>query len=273
MTEIFDNIRGIYDFSPPCEELQPFIEFFSESSNERTAAVAAKKDFTVEMFPSWTPTFWINLGAPYTLTTGHGSYHIPPDSDILVLRDSTMTRHNSPADHLFSVKFFPGGLEAILGISQTRFVGVVVRLDQVLPTALIAQIKTATGFGERKTLIENFLAKSLSRRPPKDHYTQLVYDTISFYEHAAMHPNTTELASRHFVHSRTINRYFHNVIGLSPKKYFSIVRARAALAGFLANRREFSPEAFGYYDKSHFYKAAHQFTGRRFGGTGPMAGI
>ncbi|HEV2478367.1 MAG TPA: helix-turn-helix domain-containing protein [Puia sp.] len=268
MTEIFDNIRGIYDFSPPREELQPFIEFFSESSNERTAAVAAKRDFTVEMFPSWTPTFWINLGAPYTLTTGHGSYRIPPDSDILVLRDSTMTRHNSPADHLFSVKFIPGGLEAVLGIPQTKFIGAVVRLNQVLPATLIAQIKAAAGFGQRKSLIENFLIKGLSHRPKKDHYHLLVRDSIGSYENAAMRPNTTELASRHFVHSRTINRYFHHVIGLSPKKYLSIVRARVALAGFLANRQQFSPEAFGYYDKSHFYKAVHQFTGRRLGSSG-----
>jgi AraC-like DNA-binding protein len=222
-------------------------------------------DFTVEMFPSWTPTFWINLGTPYRLTTGHGSYRLPADSDILVLRDSTMTRHNLPADHLFSVKFFPGGLEAVLGISQTKFIGAVVRLNEVLPATLIAQLKSAAGFGQRRSLLEGFFLKSLSRRPKKDHYAQLIRDSVGFYEYAGMHPNTTELAARHFVHSRTINRYFHQVIGLSPKKYFTLVRARAALAGFLANRQQFSPDAFGYYDRSHFYRAARAFTGRRFG--------
>ena len=265
MTELFDNIRGIYDFSPPCEELQPYVEFFSESSPERTASLAARKDFVVEMFPSWTPTFWINLGAPYRLTTGHGSYLIPADSDILVLRDSIMTRHNRPADHLFSVKFFPGGLEAVLGVSQTKFIGAVVPLGHLLPAALIGQVKTAGSFQQRKTLLEDFFRTSLSHRPKKDHYSQLVRDSIGFYENAGMHPNTTELADRGFVHSRTINRYFHHVVGLAPKKYFTIVRARAALAGFLANRQQFTPEAFGYYDKSHFYKAVRQFTGRRIG--------
>ena len=268
MTEIFDNIRGIYDFSPPCEELQPFIEFFSESSGERTTLLAANKDFTVEMFPSWTPTFWINLGAPYTLTTGYGSYQIPSDSDILVLRDSIMTRHNGPTDHLFSVKFFPGGLEAVLGISQTKFIGAIVRLSQILPATLIARIKSAAGFQKRRSLLENFFLTRLSRNPRKDHYHKLVRDSIGFYENAGMQPNTTELAGRHFVHSRTINRYFHQVIGLSPKKYISIIRARAALASFLADRKHFAPETFGYYDKSHFYKAARDFTGRRIGEIG-----
>lgn len=265
MTELFDNIRGIYDFSPPCEELQPYIEFFSESSRERTASLAARKDFVVEMFPSWTPTFWINLGVLYRLTTGHGSFLIPADSDILVLRDSIMTRHNRPADHLFSVKFFPGGLEAVLGISQTKFIGAVVSLNQILPAGLIARVKTVTSFQQRKTLLEDFFRTSLSRRPKKDHYSQLVRDSVGFYENAGMHPNTTELAGRHFVHSRTINRYFHHVIGLAPKKYFTIVRARTALASFLAHRQQFVPEDFGYYDRSHFYKAVRQFTGRRIG--------
>jgi methylphosphotriester-DNA--protein-cysteine methyltransferase len=265
MTELFDNIRGIYDFCPPCEELLPYVDFFSESSRERTASLAARKDFVVEMFPSWTPTFWINLGAPYQLTTGHGSYLIPADSDILVLRDSIMTRHNRPADHLFSVKFFPGGLEAVLGVSQTKFIGAVVPLNQILPAGLIARVKTATSFQQRKTLLEDYFRASLFRRPKKDHYSQLIRDSVGFYENAGMHPNTTELAGRHFVHSRTINRYFHQVIGLAPKKYLTIVRARTALASFLADRQQFAPEDYGYYDKSHFYKAVRQFTGRRIG--------
>jgi methylphosphotriester-DNA--protein-cysteine methyltransferase len=262
MTELFDNIRGIYDFSVPSEELQPYIEFFSESSRERTESLAANKKFNVEMFPSWTPTFWINLGAAYRLTTGQGTYVVPPHSDIVVIRDSTMTRYNAPADHLFSVKFFPGGLEAVLGISQTKFIGRIAALSQLLPAGLIGQIKTAGSFEQRKTLLEDFFRTSLSRRPAKDHYTQLVRDSVGFYENAGMYPNTTQLADRHFVHSRTINRYFHQVIGLAPKKYFTIVRARAALASFISNRATFNPEDFGYYDRSHFYKGIRQFTGQ-----------
>src|SRR6202012_4403230 len=97
-----------------------------------------------------------------------------PDSDILVLRDSTMIRHNLPSDHLFSVKFFPGGLEAVLGIPHTKFIGPIVRLNQTPPAALIAQIKAAENFQQRKSALENFFRASLSHRPPKDHYNKLV---------------------------------------------------------------------------------------------------
>jgi AraC-like DNA-binding protein len=264
MTEIFDNIRGIYDFSLPCEPLRPFIEFFSESSREKTASLAAGNPFTVEMFPSWTPTFWINLGTPYRLTTGLSHQKISPDNDILVLRDTPTTRHNHSADHIFTVKFFPGGLQPTLGINQTSFVDRVVPLREILPTHLLDEIRTAPSAAQRISLLENYFLTILARRrPDKDHYTQLVRDSIGLYENTAMLPNTSQLAERLFIHSRTINRYFHHAIGLPPKRYFSILRARSALTSYFADRANFSPYEFGYYDKSHFYKAVRQFTGRR----------
>jgi AraC-like DNA-binding protein len=272
MTEIFDNIRGIYDFTVPCEPLRPFIEFFSESSPEKTASLAAGNPFTVEMFPSWTPTFWINLGAPYRLTSGNSQQKISPGNDIFVLRDAPTTRHNHYADHIFTVKFFPGGLVPTLGINQTKFIGRVVPLREILPARLLHELKTATSAAQRISLLENYFLTTLTRRPDRDHYTQLVRDSIGHYENTAMLPNTSQLAERLFLHSRTINRYFHRIIGLPPKRYFSILRARAALSSYLAGcptggrsaaRTNFSPEEFGYYDRSHFYKAMRQFTGRR----------
>ncbi|HVU54545.1 MAG TPA: helix-turn-helix domain-containing protein [Puia sp.] len=262
MTELFDDIRGIYDFKQPCELLKPYVEFISESSPERTGQVVGGAQFAIELFPSWTPTLWFNIGPSYRLTTGHGCYPIPADSDVLVLRDSIISRHNQPDDHLFSVKFHPGGLEAVLGISQTRFIGKIVRLSDILPPRLISQVKQAEHVKQRQALLEDYFLASLARRPKRDHFSQLVADSIGNYVEAGMQPNTTELACRHFVHSRTINRYFHRVIGLSPKRYLGIVRARTALASFIRDKRQFCPMDFGYYDMSHFYKGVREFMGR-----------
>jgi AraC-like DNA-binding protein len=270
MTEIFDDIRGIYDFYQPCEPLRPYIEFFSESNRQRTATKAAAQPFTVEMFPSWTPTFWINLGVPYQLATASNSEApsaarcrlIPQGLDILVLRDTGMTRYNHPSDHIFTVKFLPGGLESVLGINQTKFIGRVGALPDILPVPLLHAIRTSTSTRARLTLLEDYFLTTLAHRPVKDHYAKLVRESIGLYEDASMLPNTNQLAERLFTSSRTINRYFHRVIGLSPKKYLSIARARAALTTYLAAHPNFSPEAFGFYDDSHFRKSIRQFTGR-----------
>lgn len=263
MVEIFDNIRKIYLFSPPCEELADHIEFFSESSADATQAFAGNVGFTVKMFPSWTPTFWINLGTPYYLTLGNKRHFIPPGRDILVIRDTIAERHNLPADHLFTIKFYPGGLEAVLGIDQSSLTGTLVHLQDVLPASFIQCIKKANGFEERKKLLEDFFLSQMKLKNPRAHYTELVRKTIATYETGSMQYNVDELSERLFITSKTINRYFNKVVGISPKNYLSIIRSRTALTAYVSDKKGFDPSFFGYYDMSHFYKEVIKFTGER----------
>ena len=277
MVEIFDNIKKIYRFSAPCDELADFIEFFSESSVEETARYAANDRFSVKMFPSWTPTFWINLGAPYHLVMGKDCYAIQPEDDILLLRDSIVERHNLPSDYLFSVKFFPGGLEAIFGFNQAKFINKLVPLKTIMPPSLLQRIKGPRSFQQRMTLLQDFFLAHYAKQKRRDHYLHLVKDTIQLYEAGNMRYNTSEIAEKMFLTSKTINRYFNSIVGLSPKKYFSILRARTALTAYVAARDNFlpkvrdtlrpavgttfRPEDYGYYDMSHFYRATAHFTG------------
>lgn len=263
MVEIFDNIRKIYLFSPPCEELAGYIEFFSESSTDATHSFAGNACFTVKMFPSLTPTFWINLGTPYYLTLGNKRFLVPSGKDILVTRDTIAERYNQPADHLFSIKFYPGGLETVLGIDQSKLTGKLVALQDVLPASLILQIKRASDFEERKKLLEAHFLSKMQTKKPRAHYIELVRNTIATYETGNMQYNVDELSERLFITSKTINRYFNKVIGVTPKRYLSIVRSRTALTAYVYDRKGFDPSVFGYHDMSHFYKEALKFTGER----------
>lgn len=263
MVEIFDNIRKIYQFSPPCEELADFVEFFSESSSEATFIFFGNAPFTVKMFQSWTPTFWINLGSAYRLAMGNDQHLIQPGQDILIVRDSTVERHNSAADHIFTVKFFPGGLEAILDIDQSKVSNHVVDLGKILPASLILGIRKMNGFENRVKLIQNFLLCQLKKKKNRDHYIRLVKETIACYEAGDMQYNINELSARLFTTSKSINRYFNRVIGTTPKNYFSILRARMALTAYVGNKKTFIPSDFGYYDMSHFYKNVVTFTGQK----------
>jgi AraC-like DNA-binding protein len=260
MVEIFDNIKKIYQFSAPCGELADYIEFFSESSVDETALFAAGQDFRVKMFPSWTPTFWINLGAPYRLELGKKSCLIGPEEDILIVRDSIAIRHNLPTDYIFTVKFFPGGLEAIFGISQVKMIGKPVDLRNILPDRLIQDVKRPGSFENRMEILQNFLLLNYHRQKKKDHYIQLVRDSMDAYTAGNMQYNTGEIAEKMFISSKTINRYFNTVVGTGPKKYFSIVRIRAALTAYLAEKKTFIPGDYGYHDMSHFYKEVQKFT-------------
>ncbi|MCS3797820.1 helix-turn-helix domain-containing protein [Niastella sp. OAS944] len=263
MVEIFDNIRKIYQFSPPCEELASYIEFFSESSPHATHAFAGNDCFTVKMFASLTPTFWINLGTSYYLTLGNKHFLVPGNHDILLTRDTIVERYNQPADHIFTVKFYPGALESVLGVDQSQMAGKLVPLQQVLPASLIMRIKVAGGFYERKKLLEDHFLDQLKTKRARTHYIELVTKTIAMYEGGSMKYNVDELAERLFMSSKTINRYFNKVVGITPKKYLSIMRCRTALTAFVANKQAFDPAVYGYHDMSHFYKEAIKFTGER----------
>ncbi|HEX2846133.1 MAG TPA: AraC family transcriptional regulator [Chitinophagaceae bacterium] len=263
MVEIFDDIRKIYLFSQPCEELADYIEFFSESSDEATRDFTGNACFNVKMFPSWTPTFWINLGAPYCLTLGNERHYIPKGKDILVTRDSIAERHNQPLDHLFTIKFYPGGLETVLGIDQSSLAGKLVHLQDVLPASFIFRVKRAKNFSERQKLLEAFFVSQMRTSRPRAHYMELVSKTIATYTTGNLQYNVDEISARVFTTSKTINRYFNKVIGTTPKSYFSIIRSRTALTAYVTNRKGFDPSVFGYHDMSHFYKEAIKFTGER----------
>ncbi len=263
MTEIFDNIRSIYHFSVPCEELLPYVEFFSESSAVATYTHTGNTSFTVKMFPSYTPTFWFNLGVAYELGVGKDRYHIPAGRDVLVVRNSTVERFNHPADHLFSVKFFPGALETILGVDQSGMTDRVVDLHEILPATLIRQVKAQRHFEQRMKVLQDFLLMQLQTKKKRDHYLHFVQQTIAEYEAGNLQYNVGEMCAQMFTTSKTISRYFDRVIGVTPKNYFSVVRARTALTAFVANRQLFIPDKFGYYDMSHFYREMVKFTGQR----------
>jgi len=261
MVEIFENIRKIYTFRDACPELADHIEFFSESSFEATRQHIDGEYFSVKMFPSWTPTFYINLGAPYEMAVSNKRCCIGADEDVLILRNSIVERFNSPTDNIFTVKFYPGGLEAVLNIKQHTFIDKVINLNDVLPPQLLQKVKQQRTFDERVEIMQNFFLANYHKK--RDHYLTFVRDTIETYSATGLQFNNSDLAEKMFTTSKTINRYFNNVVGTSPKNYFSIMRARTALTGYVSDKGSFTPFEYGYYDMSHFYKDVIKFTGQR----------
>jgi AraC-like DNA-binding protein len=262
MVEIFQNIRQPYDFAAPCAELAPYVEFFAESARDMTRQPVSPAPYQAKMFASWTPTLYFNLGPAYTLDLGDTRYQVPAAVDVLLLRNRAVVRHVPPADHCFTVKFYPGGLEAVLGLSQVGLADRLVLLGQVLPPWLPAQLRQACSFAERTDLMQRYLVQAQRGMPAPDHYLRLVSEAIGEYQATGLQLRTSAVAERLFLTSKTINRYFHRVVGTGPKEYFALLRARAALTAFVANPAEFAPDDYGYYDRSHFGRDIRNFTGQ-----------
>lgn len=263
MVEIFQNIRKIYMFSKPCEELANHVEFYSQSILNHSVQHPKNEFSSVKMFPSWTPTFYINLGSPYYIDLKHTRYHVKDDKDVLILRNGDVTRHKLPTDNIFTVKFNPGGLEAVLNINQVFVIDKIIDLNHILPWQLIQKIKQPISFEERVESIQSYLLEMYSKVSNKDHYLKIVNDCIGEYQASGMQLNTSKVAEKLFITSKSINRYFNRVIGVPPKNYFSILRGRIALTAFINDRASFIPTDYGYYDANHFRKDVVNFTGQR----------
>ncbi len=219
--------------------------------------------FSIKMFKSWTPTFWINLGPSYSLVLNGITHRIKANSAIAVTRNVTSERLNHPADYLFTVKFYPGALKHLIDVDLTKLRSGLVELNELLPGCLIQQIRSVKCFEQRVSLIEQFVLQKMSNKKATDHYTNLVMQTICFYDENGMKFNINELTFKTFTTSKTLRRYFERVIGISPKQYFESVRLRTSLSSFLSDRKSFNPVEYGYYDSSHFYRSVAGFTGER----------
>lgn len=273
MIEIFQNIRATYNFMPPSEELVPYVEFFAQSAPVSLVSFPLTGPPLLQagkMFASWTPTCYINLGPGYALDLADRRYQVQAGEDVLLLRNTTVIRHKSAADCLFTLKFHPGGLEAVLGFSQLALVDRLVPLTDVLPAALLAQLKQPMGFAERVDLLQQHLLRAYhgASSSSPNYYVTLVQQAIGEYQASGLLLNTSAVAERVFLTSKTINRYFHRVVGTSPSQYFSLLRTRTALTAFVAQPATFAPSDYGYYDYSHFAKAVQRFTGQRLAGAG-----
>jgi AraC-like DNA-binding protein len=241
MVEIFDNIHKIYQYQAPCGELADYIEFFSESSPQATKEYIVNEHFNVRLFPSWTPTFWFNLCSPYQLLIGGKRYSVGSGDDVLLLRNSIVERYNLPTDHIFTVKFSPGGFEIIFGIKQGTLGDRPINLATILPAQLIRQMKRVDNFEERTYLMQIFFLSRIKNHTNQKHYFKTVHRAIETYHISNMEYNSSEVAKELFATNKTMYRYFNQVVGTTPKNYFSVIRVRRALQNYVANKPDFSP--------------------------------
>ena len=75
--------------------------------------------------------------------------------------------------------------------------------------------------------------------------------------------DSKKLATDYGLSERYIERLFVNLVGLTPRAFFSVYRFNKSLDLVLSSRRKLTSIAYecGYYDQSHFIKEFTRFTG------------
>lgn len=264
MTEIFDDIRQFYRFAAPCPELAAYIDFFSESDLGHTRETIGDNPFSIKLFPSYTPTIWINLGADYTLKSAKQAHKVAKSKSVLVLRGQTLERQNQPNDHIFTIKFKPCGFEAIFGVPQSRIDGKMYDANELFGMDIRKKIVELNGLAARAAYFERLFCERLNKAKKEQFTMMKINATVEYYISSGMELKTSVLAEQVYVTEKSLYRYFVNNIGTSPKNYLNNLRIRASLEKYIQDRANFSVHDFGFYDLSHFYKSYELFTGQKF---------
>jgi AraC-like DNA-binding protein len=264
LTEIFDNIRQLYRFKKPAPELEEYIEFFSESDPAATEKLIGDRPFSIKLFPSYTPTVWINLGTNYTLKSAGQTDWVDKDKPILVLRSNTLERVNSPQDHIFTIKFKPCGFEAIFGIPQSRLGQQLHDASALFGIDIHQKIVELGEFERRMAYFETLFLERLHKTKKEQFIMEKINVAIEQYLFSGMELKTAALAQQTYLTEKSLYRYFVNNVGTNPRNYLNNVRIRASLEKYLYDRPNFSVHDFGFYDLSHFYRSYEHFTGQKF---------
>lgn len=163
------------------------------------------------------------------------------------------------------VKFRPGGFSGFLGRPVHEITDRALPLRAVFGApgeALARDAAARPEPAEKIALAEAFLR---ARIPPPDPEVELVHDVIA--DMLVVDPATTvaEIAKRHAVSTRTLQRLFRRHVGVGPKWVLRRYRLQEAAEQLAAGERsDWTRLALdlGYFDHAHFIRDFRAVVGR-----------
>ncbi|MCY1250411.1 hypothetical protein D9M72_640520 [compost metagenome] len=91
---------------------------------------------------------------------------------------------------------------------------------------------------------------------------KLVQKAINFMSSTAAIVSIAVISKQVGVSSATLTRYFNEILGLSPKKCFKILRFKNGLKHYQSFGSNYIYDEIGYTDFSHFVKDSKNLTNR-----------
>ena len=165
--------------------------------------------------------------------------------------------------HVFTIRFQPGGFNALFGTPMATLVNEGVELRDVIGPAAIElsdAVMLARNFDERVSAAAHWLRSKLDRAPPFD----LVARSAAALQRSGGRLSVSELARQTELSDRQFTRRFERQVGLTPKLFARTVRLNAVLDAKVrlpgTTWTELVHEA-GYADQAHFVRDCHALAG------------
>jgi len=227
--------------------LSQFIDFFWQTRFE-SLWQQYPNGFSDALFPNLGYTYLVNLGTPFTMQVDNT--RCPMKTDGFLPRLNYIECFHQPGNVLFGIKFKVSPVIFEKKVDFADYTGIVFPLSYLADAVLLTNVKKNIPFEKRVQLLMNYYDQ------------QLEIVTAILNESSKQNIYTKpvkELAAKHHISTRTLQRYFSACTGVNCKQALQVLRIRKAVISLLSDPGHFHFSDYDYYDFSHFYKHLKQF--------------
>lgn len=253
--EVNDHVRIKY----PCFELRDIVEYYFEITTESNLITP----FSIVALPN------VNIVASVNLTDKSQTLKVDRK---LGIKDTTgdklcgsltdaITIIHAPGTHEFAIKFKPGVLYLFLKDDIPCLLDSYKPLSNYIDNIIIEELKSKKTFDERVSYAENYLLSNIDIFK-SDYKLETVIKAVYYITHCGDFKSNM-VSKKVGVSTPTLNRYFKEVLGMSPKQCFRALRFKIALMNYRSKGSSNSYDELGYTDFSHFAKESQCLTNKK----------
>ena len=252
-----DHFENNYYRVPPPPSLTNFIDFFWETDFDQLWQ-RYPDGFSDALFPNIGYTYLINLGTPYVMQLGENSFEMKNDG--FLPRFTNIECHHQPGNRLFGIKFNISPVLLEKKVNFAEYKDFITPLTYLINKQVLLHIKSAGSFESRVQIASAYFTGIINKYTDSLQAVEIVKTILE--DASSRNEFTTsieEIATKHGISGRTLQRYFEMTTSISSKKALQIIRIRKAAAHLAGSPSSFHYSLYGYYDHSHFYKHLKQF--------------
>lgn len=224
---IFED-EGKIKIKYPCFELKDIVEYYFELHTSDNFI----NPFSFITLPNAnisTSIYLSDKSQTFKVCHKHGIFDTLGDKISGSLTEAITVIH-APGTHEFSIKFKPGVLYSCLSKDISTLVDNHLSLQKYLNQKVIDELKLKSSFAERVQFVENWLLSNM-KIFSSDFKLNTVIKAIYYINNNRNYKLNT-VSKEVGVSNPTLNRYFKEVLGISPKQCFKALRFKTALKNY-----------------------------------------
>lgn len=242
----------------PCFELKEIVEYYFEIHTPNNTS----KPFLIIGLPNVNILFSVYLSEESQTFKIERDKRITETSCDKICGSLTeaITVVHAPGTHEFGIQFRPGALYPIISKDVKTLINNHLPLQKYVDVEVINELKSKSSFAERAALMEDWLLERLDILEP-DFKLKTVTKSIDYINNNQDH-KLNAVSNHAGVSNSTLNRYFKEILGVSARQCFNIIRFKTALKEYKSSGTNCLYDEFGYTDFSHFVKDAKKYANK-----------